>query len=251
MCPADISEILREWPYDPQRNVRRVVAPDGSEKLQVRLPLGIEQYELDGRPDGLRPEGRESYLELIEERLAKESPGARRLSGEECDLLYEEGMLYYYRYLLCFQIGDYDRVIRDTQRNLRMFDLVRRWAERPEDKVRLDQYRPYILRILASARALKEASQEDLRSARSILARAIEEIEALEEVPTPTFRFERERSLTILRGMVEEMERHDVPSEKEQLRRRLRAAVKAQDYERAAKIRDLLRAMDQAASSGE
>ncbi len=251
MCAADISKTLQEWPYDPQCNVRRVVDLDGSEKLQVRLPLGIEQYELDGRPDGLRPGGRESYLELYLERLGDVSEDARQLSAEECELLHEEGVLYYFRYLLCFQIGDYDRVIRDTQRNLRMFDFVRERAARQEDKLKLDQYRPYILRVLASAMALKCAGKEDFGSARKMLSQAIQEIEDLEEVPTPTFEFEKQRSLSVLRGMVKEMRSHRAPSEKEQLRQRLRAAVEAEDYERAAKLRDVLRAMDQAASLDE
>src|SRR3989304_9335538 len=130
MSQLDISDILKSWPDNPERNIRRVVAPDGSEKLQVRLPLGIEQYELEGRPDGARPEGRESYLELFAERLNAHDEVERKLTEEECTLLQDEGMLYYFRYLLCFQIGDYDRVIRDTQPHLRMFDLVHKYAVR-------------------------------------------------------------------------------------------------------------------------
>jgi len=36
---------------------------DGREVMQVRLPLGIEQYELDGRPDGKRPHHTASLLD--------------------------------------------------------------------------------------------------------------------------------------------------------------------------------------------
>ncbi len=252
MSRIDISHILQEWPYDPEKNVRRFISPDGSEKLQVRLPLGIEQYELDGRPDGLRPEGRESYLELFQGRLEGQDRETRCLSPGDCALLYEEGVLYYFRYLLCFQIGDYDRVIRDTRRNLCLIDLLDARAVRDEDRVRLEQYRPYILRMLASARVLQRAGGDDFESAKKILSAAIGEIDRLEEVPTPTFEFEKKRSLAILRGMVEEMRRrHVVPSEKEQLRRRLRAAVETEDYERAAKLRDRLKAMDRGRSGNE
>ena len=236
-----LAEMLREGPYEPGRTLRRIVAPDGSEKLQVRLPLGIEQYELDGRPDGQRPHGRESYLELFLERL-EDRTGPRRLSKEECTSLFEEGVLYYFRYLLCFQMGDFDRVIRDTRRNLQMFDLLGECCEDEEDKVRVDQYRPYVIRMLAAATALQQADAGEADKAEQALRNAIADIERLELVPGLTFELEKKRSLSILRGMIEEMHKQ-VPSEAQQLRDRLRAAVDSEDYERAAKLRDVLRAM--------
>ena len=51
----DLRQILKAWPYDPEHDARIVRGDDGRELLQVRTPLGIEQYEMDGRPDGLRP----------------------------------------------------------------------------------------------------------------------------------------------------------------------------------------------------
>ena len=65
---ADITDILREWEYDSDNQIRIVQADDGRQVLQVRQPLGIEQYELDGRPDGKRPYGRETALEEFQSR---------------------------------------------------------------------------------------------------------------------------------------------------------------------------------------
>ncbi|MEC9352291.1 MAG: DNA helicase UvrBC, partial [Planctomycetota bacterium] len=59
---TDISKILQDWKYGDDDHVRRVTTASGDEVLQVRLPLGIEQYELEGRPDGLRPQGEESWF---------------------------------------------------------------------------------------------------------------------------------------------------------------------------------------------
>ena len=59
--------MLRGWKYDEENNVRRFRTKAGREILQVRLPLGIEQYELNGRPDGLKPEGHESWLDMYRE----------------------------------------------------------------------------------------------------------------------------------------------------------------------------------------
>src|ERR1039458_6289926 len=60
---ADLRRILKAWPYDPEHDARIICGEDGREVLQVRTPLGLEQYEMDGRPDGLRPHGMESALE--------------------------------------------------------------------------------------------------------------------------------------------------------------------------------------------
>lgn len=243
MCAADLSDILREWPHDPKQNIRRIVSADGVEKLQVRLPLGIEQYELEGRPDGVRPEGHESYLEFFRDRVAEaQSPAA--LSQEDCQRLYEEGALYYFRYHLCFQLGDFDRVIRDTLRNLSMFDFTDRYASRDEDRVRVNQHRPYVLRMLASARALRHAAGDEFDQALRVLADAIAEIEQTAEVPTKTFRLEKQRSLAILRGMFREMKTKRPLPERERLQQRLKDAVAAENYEWAAELRDTLKRMD-------
>ena len=43
----DVRRLLENWPYDPDKNIRVLRGRDGRELLQVRLPLGLEQYELD------------------------------------------------------------------------------------------------------------------------------------------------------------------------------------------------------------
>ena len=246
MEPYDITDILHDWPYDPQRNIRRISLANGTEKLQVRLPLGVEQYELDGRPDGQRPEGYESYLHLFKKR-AQDAEESATLSSEECGQLHEEGVLYYFRYYLCFQIGDLERVIRDTRRNLEMFDFVDEQAPSEEDRVRVDQHRPYVLRMLGSATALKYAGKEKYEPALRVLRETIDAIENMPEVPTETFLREKKRSLAILRGMTKEIKAKRPPSEKENLQQRLEKAVLAEDYERAARLRDVLQAMSEAA----
>ena len=49
---VDLSRVLEAWTYDEADNVRRVTTESGRKVLQVRLPLGVEQYELVGRPAG-------------------------------------------------------------------------------------------------------------------------------------------------------------------------------------------------------
>ncbi|MBM3889945.1 MAG: excinuclease ABC subunit B [Verrucomicrobia bacterium] len=248
----DLRDYLESWPFDPSDDVRIVRGNDGRQIMQVRLPLGIEQYEMDGRPDGLHPHGMESALEFHLARLAKaKAEGeetAFQLDAEECVELFNEGVLYYYRYVRCFQIKDWARTVRDTARNLRVFDLVKRYAERDEDRVQLEQWRPYVLRMNAVARAMMAVDDHRFEEAVKIIGDATGKIESLEEMDNPTFKFERERSLLALRELAQQLERDRPVTELERLERELKKAVESEQFERAAKLRDRIRALRSPAS---
>lgn len=244
---VDIRGLLESWPYDADENVRLVRGEDGREVLQVRLPLGLEQYEMEGRPDGLRPHGKESLLEFHLERLAhaKATGQEQAFSLEEktCAELFAEGTIYYCRYLRLFQIKDWPRTVRDTARNLRLFDFVNRYAEREEDRMYLEQWRPYILRIHAIAAAMIEIERGRYDDALQAVNSAIGTIEALTELEEETFKFERQRSLVALREIAAQIEKNRPLSELEVLERRLRRAIEKQEFERAAQLRDRIRAL--------
>ncbi len=242
---VDLKELLDSWPYDADNNVRIVRGDDGREIMQVREPLGIEQYELEGRPDGLRPHGvesaREYYLGQLTKARAADKEAEFTLSASDCAELFAEGALFYYRYFSLFQIKDWKRVVRDTTRNIRLFDFVHRYADREEDQMSLEQWRPYILRMNAVARAMLELENQRHDSALKIVKDTIGRIESLEEFDNSTFKFERERSLAALREMAEQIEKSRPVSELERLEKELRKAVEAQEFERAAVLRDKIR----------
>ncbi len=123
---ADLTEFLRDWDFDGQNTVRMLTTVDGREIMQVRLPLGVEQIELEGRPDGVCPDGYDTALDLCRSRLSQaEGEGSpRELTPDEFRLLQSEGMLFYQRYLVLFQIGEYSRTVRDTDHNLAVCDFV-------------------------------------------------------------------------------------------------------------------------------
>lgn len=244
---ADITEILRSWKFDPDNQVRIIQAQDGRDVLQIRQPLGIEQYELEGRPDGARPEGRECHVELFLERLQNHvaehgSDEGFRIDHEDYQLLQNEGVLYYYRYLVLFQIGDFERTARDTEHNLRICELVEKYVAADEDKNEILQYRPYILRMFAIAKAMISLHQELKSAARQILESAIQEIENMPAIDTPAFQFERIRSLKYLRSTLKQVQEQK-PNPLEHLRKELDAAIEEEDYEKAAQLRDQIRAM--------
>ncbi|MGD0258484.1 MAG: UvrB/UvrC motif-containing protein [Verrucomicrobiota bacterium] len=245
----DLRKILKAWPYDPEQDARIVRGDDGRELLQVRTPLGLEQYEMDGRPDGLRPHGMESALEYHQQRLNQAKFSGREadfeLSPQECSELFHEGTLYYFRYVRLFQLKDWARTIRDTARNLRAFDFLHHYARREEDQQFLEKWRPYILRVNGCATVMqamaKGAYDEALRLARG----TIRTIESLAELEDDTFKFERERSVMALRELESQIQKNRPLSELEQLEHQLRRAIDKQEFERAARLRDRIRELRQ------
>ena len=130
---------------------------------------------------------------------------------------------------------------RDTARNLRLFDFVHHYAEREADQKHLEQWRPYLLRMHATASAMIEWEQERHLQAREILMNTLNQIEALPDMDEDTFRVERERSVSALRELARQIDKSRPISELELLEIELREAINAQAFERAAELRDQIR----------
>src|ERR1041385_7299005 len=152
----DLHTILKDWPYESGTvKVRKITGLDAREKVQLRVDLGVLQMEITGRPDGRRPHNCESLLEYHRKRAirAEQKGEAYDLTPEQCAELQQEGIQYYHRYLSLFQINDFHGVVRDTQRNLDLFDFVDAHTERDELSWTLQQFRPYVLMMNTRAKA--------------------------------------------------------------------------------------------------
>jgi hypothetical protein len=243
----DLQRLLAGWPYDPDQDARIVRGEDGRELLQVRTPLGIEQLEMEGRPDGIRPHGMESALEFHLQRLAEIKAAGREagfeLEPEDCAELFAEGTLYYFRYVRLFQLRRWAETVRDTARNLRLFDFVHQHAAREEDQNNLEKWRPYIIRMNGAASALLALEKGGHDKALAAIAESRARIEELEEVDDETFLFERTRSLAALRELTAQIEQARPVSAMERLELQLQNAIDRQEFERAAELRDRIRQM--------
>ncbi len=244
---VDLRKLLESWPYDPDNDARVVQGDDGRPILQVRTPLGIEQYEMDGRPDGAQPHGVESalvyYLDKLEEAKTAGKESDFELDADQCGEIFTEGTLYYFRYVRLFQLRDWERTIRDTGRNLRAFDLVHRYAEREEDQQFLEKWRPYIFRVNSSAAVMQALEKQAYDEALQLAQEALSKIEALDELDDETFQFERDRSLTALRELAAQIKENKPLSKLEQLEEQMQRAIERQEFERAAALRDRIRDM--------
>ncbi len=245
----DITRILKSWEYDPEHPTRIIKADDGRDVLQVRQPLGIEQYELDGRPDGERPEGEECLVDiyLAEIERYREEHGTDEgyvLTHEDFIRIQNEGIIYYYRYLILFQMGDFERTVSDTDHNLKICDMVEKYVIDENDKRELLQYKPYILRINAIAKAMISLNQQLKSVATQVLESAIEIIQKMPNVETPAFKFEKLRSLHSLRTTLKQIIGQKA-SPVNKLREELKKAVDTENYERAAELRDRIEELEE------
>ena len=181
----DISNILNGWDFDPERvSVRIVAGEDGREKIQLRLDLGLLQMEIDGRPDGHHPEGCDSWLEFY--RRAQQSHDSAHpdsapfaLSEDDCERLLREGVQYYHRYLSFWHLERYELCARDTRRNLILFKFVRDHAKNDRDRLRFDQWRPYVTMMHSRAVATPFVELGDFPTAVTAIDAGIRDIRAV------------------------------------------------------------------------
>ncbi len=244
----DIQGLLDSWEFEPdQLQVRVIKGDDGKEKIQMRIDLGLIQMELSGRPDGERPDGHESLLEVFEAKAqtALEAGDAYSLDAESCALLMREGLQYYHRYLSAFHLERFDLVSRDTERNLRLFRFVAKYAARQRDKIEFDQYRPYVQMMYTRALASKALKAGDRRAA---LKEIDEGIEAIRRFLSEYDQAEQEAQCSELRFLVRW--RREVADEQptdplQRLEQQLESSIVLEDYEEAARLRDQIRRLQQ------
>jgi len=240
----DITAVLAAWEHDPDEvQVRIVTGDDGRDKLQMRVELGILQMELIGRPDGTRPDGYESLLDAHQHRAAAEEARGETytLDSGACAALLHEGTQFYQRYHAAFHIQRYDLVVRDTERNLRMFAFVRRHAQRQRDKVQIDQYRPYVLMMRARAAGHMALATNDYEAALAAVDEGITAIRVFLREYNQADSEAECRELGALLRFRREVEGERPVGPVERLEQQLALAVEMEDYEEAVRLRDQLR----------
>ncbi len=237
----DISRLLNEWPFEPGKlNVRLVQGTDGEPRLQVRLDLGVLQMKLEGRPDGERPHGYDSLLDYFEARRDESEEGFS-LPPEDCHALREEAVQYYHRYVALLALDEFEGVIRDTTRNLRLLDFCRANAETEEDRSALDQFRPYITMMRARAMASQALKDNEPKAALHAIDEGLNALKQhFADAGQPDL-FDQSSEVQMLRGMRDSLVPRLPVSQKAELRRRLAEAVTQENYELAAILRDELR----------
>jgi hypothetical protein len=244
----DISDLLNSWEYQAgQIVVRRFQGKDGKEKIQLRVDLGLLQMNAFGRPDGKQPFGHESLFEHYKARLDKyeeEHEGSDegfKLDAEDCSKIQQEAIQFHHRYICLFQLKDYAGVIRDTQRNITVFDFVEQYAEARELAWSVMQLRHQLLMMQVRAKATMAQESGDHAKAMEAIQEGIEDLKAFfTKLERPELA-EQSGEIQSLEAYLEEIRSTRPLTERERIEKALEEAIRREDYEKAAHYRDKLR----------
>lgn len=264
-----IDHILKSWPYEPSTlSVRIRQNADGLDVLQMRLDLGLLQLETEGRPDGTRPGGKNTYLDYLLDLESRWEPGAAAvaeasselpdfdsseeeeaeedgsadgftMNEEQCREADREFVQYYHRRLCWLAMREFTKAMIDADHTLRLMDFCRDHSPDEEWTMSHEQYRPFVLFHRTQAAALAqleagkgaEASVEAINEGLELIKEVFVEHEAEDE-------YEGDELVVRLVEMREGLRKQfDVGNTLEE---QLRDAVANEKYELAAKLRDEL-----------
>ena len=240
----DLNTLLQDWPHESGSiKVRKIVGLDGREKIQLRIDLGILQMEMTGRPDGMRPHNCESLLQYHQRRAARcEARGdTYELSTDQCSELQQEGIQYYHRYLSLFQINEFQAVIRDTQRNLDLFEFVSEHTDRDELAWSFQQFRPYVLMMNTRAKASILLGDGRFSDAINEIERGRDVIEEFFQNSNFPELAQKSSEIAFLEEWLEEVTAKRPLSKLEIMQREMEVAIASELYERAAELRDAIK----------
>jgi len=184
------------------------------------------------------------------------------LTDEDCGKLLLEAIQYYYRYISLYKLGKYDLVIRDTERNLKVYDLVSKYAENDEDVWSFEQSLPYLIMMNTKAKGKIELKNKNYNAAVEIVRVGIKRLKKLyyadekmddDEMTDVSAQQEQEEDaaqedsdgpysleLESLESWLNSIQQRKPITQKEKLEREMKIAIAHQNYERAALLRDHL-----------
>jgi hypothetical protein len=232
----DLDGLLRHWPFEPgPPQVRQTTAGDGRALLLMRVELGVLQLETTGRPDGLRPHGFDTIYDYLMAAAFAEGPDftfdeARR---QEID---REFYQYYHRRICWLALQKYSEAAADAEHTLRLMDFTGANAQDPQWAAMHEQYRPFVLFQLTQARSLKHLEAHDPAAASRAIDEGLAMLARMFELHNAQDQYAENLFVVKLQEMQSAIKtQFDVAPD---LAQQLAEAVAAEQYERAAQLRD-------------
>lgn len=233
----DIDFILHKWPFKTGVIAARLIkGSDGREVIQMRIEMGLMQMEVTGRPDGEHPGGVENCLEWLQE-LARAQGDEFVLNEDQCLEVEREFMQFYQRRICFLVLRQFSRALADADYSLALMDFVAEFSPDQQWTLAHEQYRPFILfhRIQAAAmlsleKAGPEAAIETINNGLERLRDVFTKFGADDE------QFDQDELVNQL-NVIKESLREEYSVGKT-LAEQLADAVAAEEYERAARLRD-------------
>lgn len=232
----DIDGVLRGWPYQPGViSARLVRAKGGREVLQMRVELGVLQMEIEHRPDGQRPEGAETYLDLMNQTVVQEGADFQ-LSDEQCVEMDREFLQYYHRRICWLALREFDRAVLDADHTLALMDFAVAHSPDPDWTLSHEQYRPFVLFHRTQASALSRLTEEGPEAAIEEINLGLDRVRQVYKNVEAEEHFEEDEMVGQL-GRLQDWIRESY-SVGRTLQEQLADAVASEQYELAAELRD-------------
>jgi hypothetical protein len=238
MAKQDIDHILKRWPFDPLTVNVRLLELSQRRVLQMRVDMGVLQLEIEGRPDGGKPGGSNTYFEFLQKK-ARKRDAEFVLSEEECVEVDREFVQFYHRRVCWLQLKEFRRAVHDADHTLGLMDFCKQHSPDEQWTISHEQYRPFVLyhRTQAAALAMLELDSDDCADL------AIDEVNSGLETMRELFReydaeeqFEEDELVQrLIEFKTNLKEKYEIDRT---LKEKLTDAIAAEDYELAVLIRD-------------
>ncbi len=232
----DIDYILHQWPFRPGVIAARLVqASDGREVVQMRLEMGMLQMEAAGRPDGEHPGGAENCLQWLQERRRIENEPFT-LDEAQCLEVDREFLQYYHRRICLLALRQFARALADAEYTLALMDFAAAHSPNAQWTLSHEQYRPFVVFHRIQAAAMLQLEQSGAEAAIETITQGLEQMRQVFIRFGAEEQFEQDGLVEQLSAMKESLrqEYHVGKTLAEQLA----DAVAAEEYERAARLRD-------------
>ncbi|RJP70939.1 MAG: hypothetical protein C4532_08380 [Candidatus Abyssobacteria bacterium SURF_17] len=217
-----------------------------SKKIRVVTQRGTFYLEVDGRPDGADPVLPKFLRKKAN--ISCEGFNAFSLDDSEVQQLSEEAFLYRLRREYFFKASDYARAIRDVNIGIQIIELITTHASNPELSSFFLQFRPdqEIFRRTAEAKlAIKQKDYSLARQRIELAGAFLREFTRIHNEAFPqTWLEKRLQQLKKVYDEIGETWENDLSPLRNSpisLEEQLRNAIAAEEYERAAVLRDMIR----------
>ncbi len=201
----------------------------------MRIEMGLLQMECSGRPDGQRPGGAETYLDFLNSEVVHKGE-AFTLTDENRMEIDREFMQFYHRRICCLSLRDFHQAAADADHTLALMDFVARWLTDPDWTLSHEQYRPFVIFHRAQAAALAEVQNSNPEAAIEEISLALDRIREVYVKLEAEERFDEDELVGQLNQLKESLRKEYGLGRT--LLEQLDDAIAAEQYERAARLRD-------------
>lgn len=233
-----LDNVLEGWEYDPLAvSVRLIKGDNERELIQMRVELGLLQLETTARPDGLRPEGSDTFFDhLLQIEMAEGDEFV--MNDDQCFECDREFVQFYHRRICWLAMQEYEKAVRDADHTLGLMDYCARHSDDDEWIQSHEQYRPFVLYHRIQAHAMSKLVDNVPEEAVQSINRGLDKVRELFASHGLEDEFETDELVSRLVDLRESL--RDQFEVGRTLHEQLGDAVASEEYELAARIRDKL-----------